>query len=288
MPAPDPEQPNRAELNPAKSNRADLRPFAYHVIRYAPNLIRDEWINIGVLLMDTANGRVVRRLMEEPEEFARVRRLHPAADQELLRRLPEEFDAQLEAGAAAGLARLERTLSNAVQLSPQKGLLAEDLDAELERLYRDHIEPPRYGRVAGDPSSRSTIRSHANQVFRTAGIWQRLERRVRIDEFTFHGDPMRLDYSYRRNGTRGFVQVLSLGRDPGQAKVLAFTAEAIRTKMPNTEFLAVTETEPHPQENARHGFVTGLLAEREIPVLPLGRLAEWAYRLRPTLLGNGN
>ena len=111
---------------------------------------------------------------------------------------------------------------------------------------------------------------------------------MRIDEFTFHGDPMRLDYSYRRNGTRGFVQLLSLGRDPGQAKVLAFTAEAIRTKMPNTEFLAVTETEPHPRENVRHGFVTGLLAEREIPVLPLGRLAEWAYRLRPTLLGNGN
>jgi hypothetical protein len=125
-------------------------------------------------------------------------------------------------------------------------------------------------------------------VFRTAGIWPRLERRLRVDEFTYQGDPMRLDYAYRRNGTRGFVQVLSLGRDPGQAKVLAFTAEAIRTKVPNSEFLAVTEIEPRPRENPRHRFVTGLLAEREIPVLPLGRLAEWAYRLRPTLLGNGN
>jgi hypothetical protein len=120
--------------NLAQPGQTNLRPFAYHVVRYAPNLIRDEWINIGILLMDPASGRVLRRLMEEPEEFARVRRLHPAADQELLRRLPEEFDAQMEEGAAAGLARLERTLSNAVQLSPQKGLLAEDLDAELERL----------------------------------------------------------------------------------------------------------------------------------------------------------
>jgi hypothetical protein len=270
------------------SSDVNLRPLAYHVVRYAPNLVRDEWINIGVLLIDPTSGRAMRRLIEEPEEFARVRRLHPAADQELLRRLPEEFDAQLEGDAKAGLARLDRTLSNAVQLSPQKGLLAEDMDAELERLYRDHIEAPRYDRVSGDPSSRSTIRSRANQVFRTAGIWPRLERRLRVDEFTFQGDPMRLDYSYRRNGTRGFVQVLSLGRDPGQAKVLAFTADAIRTKLPHTEFLAVTEMEPHPQENARHRFVTGLLAEREIPVLPLGRLAEWAYRLRPTLLGNGN
>src|SRR3984885_4750526 len=142
-----------SETNVKNPGQIDLRPFAYHVIRYAPNLIRDEWINIGIVLMDPGSGRVLRRLMEDPEEFTRVRRLHPAADHELLRRLPEEFDAQLEEDARAGLARLERTLSNAVQLSPQKGLLAEDLDAELDRLYRDHIEPPRFDRAAGVPSS---------------------------------------------------------------------------------------------------------------------------------------
>ena len=268
----------------------NLRPCAYHVVRYTPNLVRDEWINIGVVLFDPASGRVLRRLMEEPEEFARVRRLHPAMDQELLRRLPEEFEAQLTAGGhqpAASLARLEQTLSNTLQFSPQKGLLAEDLEAELDRLYRDHIEPPRSGRLE-DPTSRNAIRGRANQVFRTAGIWPRLERRVRVEDFTYAGDPMRLDYGYRHNGTRGFVQVLPLGRDPGQAKVLAFTADAIRAKLPKTEFLAVTEVEPHPQENTRHRFVTGLLGERGISVLPLGRLPEWAYRLRPTLLGNGN
>ena len=95
-------------------------------------------------------------------------------------------------------------------------------------------------------STRNAIRTRANQVFRSAGIWTRLERRVNVAEFTFDGDPMRVDYAYRRNGTRGFVQALALGRDPGQAKVLAFTAEAIRAKIPKTDFLAVTETEPRP------------------------------------------
>jgi hypothetical protein len=111
------------------------------------------------------------------------------------------------------------------------------------------------------------------------------ERRVRIDEFTYAGDPMRLDYAYRRNGTQGFVQTLPLGRDPGQAKVLAFTADAIRARLAKAEFLAVSEVEPRPQENARHRFVTGLLEEHEIPVVPLTRLAEWAQRMRPSLLG---
>ena len=285
----------------ASSREGNLRACAYHVVRYLPNLVRDEWVNIGILLFDPANGRILRRMMEEPGEFARVRRLHPGADEDLVRRLPEEFDAQFAAGAAgpdpglpgngwaaANLGRLEQTLSNAVQLSAQKGLLAADLDAELDRLYRDHVEPPRYSRVFEDLATRNAIRTRANQVFRSTGIWPRLERRIHVAEFTFAGDPLRVDYAYRRNGTRGFVQALPLGRDPAQAKVLAFTADAIRAKIPKSEFIAVTEVEPRPQDNPRHRFVTGLLEERQIPVVPLARLADWAFQLRPALLGGNS
>src|SRR5579862_4999825 len=97
-----------------------LQPYAYHVVRYQPNLIRDEWVNIGVLLLDPSSGRVRQRWLEEPADLARLRRLHPAADEELLLRLPAEFDRRL---AAAGtgvtfLEKLDQTLSNALQLSP--------------------------------------------------------------------------------------------------------------------------------------------------------------------------
>ncbi|PYU21287.1 MAG: hypothetical protein DMG32_21015 [Acidobacteria bacterium] len=265
-----------------------LRPCAYHVVRYTPNLVRDEWVNIGILLFDPSSGRLLQRLMEEPAEFARVRRLHPTADEELLRRLSDGFAPQSAAsgGDAQGyIARLEQTLSNTVQLSPQRGLLAEDLEAELDRLYHDHVEVPRKGRSGEELATRNGIRARANQVFRGTGIWPRLARRLRVDEFTYAGDPLRLDYDYRRNGTRGFVHALSLSRDPGQAKVLAFTADAIRQKLDHSEFVAVTEAEPRPQENPRHRFILGLLEAREIGVVPLARLAEWSYRLRPTLLG---
>jgi hypothetical protein len=261
-------------------------PCAYRVVRYIPNLVRDEWVNIGVVLFDPASGQVLRRLLEDTD-FDRLRKRYPQADGNLLRRLPEEFEVQF-AGANGQsleqLGRLSQTLSNAVQLGPQTGLLAEDLDAELDRLYHDQVEPLRYGRRSEDLSTRNAIRTRANQVFRSAGIWARLERRVRIEEFTYAGDSLRLDYAYRRNGTRGFVEALPLGRDPGQAKVLAFTADAIRAKLAKTEFMAVSEVEPRPQENARHRFVTGLLEERDIPVVPLARLAEWAQRMRPSLL----
>ena len=61
--------------------------YRYRILRYTPNLIRDEWVNIGVLLEEIperADGtghsegpRHAVRLIEEASEIARVRRLHP-------------------------------------------------------------------------------------------------------------------------------------------------------------------------------------------------------------------
>jgi Protein of unknown function (DUF3037) len=255
----------------------DLRPCGYHVIRYTPNLIRDEWVNIGVLLFDPASGRVLRRLIEEPGEFARVRRLHPAADEELLRRLADAFEAQFAGAgsqAMARLAELEQTLSNTIQLSPQKGLLAED---------HDHVEAPRHGRSFEDLSTRNAIRNRANQVFRGTGIWPRLERRVAVDEFTYAGDPMRLDYAYRRNGTRGFVQTLSVTRAPADAKLLAYTVERISAKASlKTEFAAVTDVALETR-NERHRFVRDTLRDVGIEPIPLEGFAVWVNKLKPLL-----
>src|SRR5487761_2218512 len=109
-----------------ETNRSAM---TYRVLRYTPNLIRDEWVNIGVVLEDPQRQRARARLIEEPSEIARVRRLHPGADEELLRALPAEFDARLGAPgdeAAVYLEKLGQTLSNVLQFSPQKALLAGD------------------------------------------------------------------------------------------------------------------------------------------------------------------
>ena len=61
-------------------------PCAYQVVRYIPNLVRDEWVNIGVVLFDPASGQVLRRMMEEAD-FDRLHRRYPRADGNLLQRL---------------------------------------------------------------------------------------------------------------------------------------------------------------------------------------------------------
>jgi hypothetical protein len=263
-----------------------LEPCAYHVVRYQPNLIRDEWVNIGVLFFDPATGRMRQRWLEEAADLARLRRLHPAVDEELQLRLPAEFDRQFagrEMDSAAILEKFDETLSNAVQLSPRKGVLARDPDAALERIFREQVEPVRESRRgAVEIRTRSDLRAQAADYFRSEKILRLMDRGVRVAEFTYPGDPMRIDFSYRRNGTRGFVHSVALGRDPGQAKLLAFTADAIRGRIAHAEFLAVTEREP-AGANERDKFVTALLADKGIRVVPLAGLRKWAHEVAPAL-----
>lgn len=274
-----------------EENRHTLR---YQILRYTPNLVRDEWVNIGVFLEEVsaepgsaAPGRVRRamRLIEEPSEIARVRRLHPAADEGLLRALGPEFDARLstpETEVSVYLAKLGQTLSNVLQFSPQRAVLAEDFDAELDRLFRDHVAPPSVVRGGIVESTRGWIRARLNDVFRRHRILGKLERGVRVEDFTQPGDPLRLDYAYRSNGTRGYLHAVALGRDPAQAKVLAYTAECIRARAANSEFAAITEVEP-VRENPRHQFIGRLFEEQHIAVVPLNRVEMFAEALRPRL-----
>jgi hypothetical protein len=182
------------------------RTCAYRILRYTPNLVRDEWVNIGVLVYDPQSGERRLRLIEEQEEYARLRRLHPEADESLLRalrdNLEDRFDSfrssnghALNGGGSNGsslqdlLRKWDDTLSNALQLAPQKGVISNDLDAELERLYGDHVALPRLPSRVGTPGSRAQMRSYCSQVFRQARIWDRIQKSVRASEFTFPAIP---------------------------------------------------------------------------------------------------
>jgi hypothetical protein len=284
----------RSNLEEKTRQESAERACAYRVLRYTPNLVRDEWVNIGVLLFDPQTGERRLRVIEEEEEYRRVRRLHPGADELVLRALRDDLEDRFQsayAGGSAGnggnwqqlLAKWDETLSNALQLAPQKGVFAADLDAELERLYADHVAPQRAPSRVGAPGSRASLRSYCSQVFRQARLWDRLQKSVRAEEFTFPGDPMRLDYSYRRNGTRGFVQTLSVTRAPADAKLLAYTVERISAKASlKTEFAAVTDVALETR-NERHRFVRDTLRDVGIEPIPLEGFAVWVNKLKPLL-----
>jgi hypothetical protein len=183
-------------LEAKKSNR---QPFpnwgemacTSHVLRYTPNLVRDEWVNIGILLFNSATGERRLRLIEDEEEYRRLRRLHPQADEALLRAYATIWKSACKApkhlplpaiclpGMAAAVSQMGSHLVKRLAVGFSKGRVATDLDAELERLYSDHIAVQYSPGRVGAPGSRARVRSYCLQVFRQAHLWERIEKSVR-------------------------------------------------------------------------------------------------------------
>src|SRR5437763_16562903 len=66
--------------------------FVYHVLRYTSDLVRDECVNIEVLLFDPLTGALRLRLVEEQHEYARIRGHQPSADEDVLRGVRDHLD----------------------------------------------------------------------------------------------------------------------------------------------------------------------------------------------------
>lgn len=275
----------------------EYKTFVSHILRYTSDLVRDEWLNIGVLLFDPATGERSIRLIEEEREFARLRRLQPTADEELIRRTRDHLDdhfefllQQFRAGSSTAgqdfqklIDKWDGTLSTGLQLSPQKGVHAHDLESEAARLYSEHVGLERTPSRVGAPGTRPTIRKYCDQVWHQARLWEKIEKSMRVSQFTFPGDPMRIDYAYRRNGSRGFVQTLSVSRSPMACKEYAYTAQYIAPRAAfKSEFACVTDV-PLESDNLRHRFVRDTLREAGIEPIPMEGFAVWVARLKPML-----
>ena len=129
-------------------------------------------------------------------------------------------------------------------------------------------------------STRAWIKKRINDVFRRRRV-PRLERNIGVEEFTHLGDTFKFDYGYR-NGVRGYLHAVALGRDTYQSKVLAYTVEHIHARLPECEFTAITEAEPSAA-NARHQSIAGLFRDEGIAVVPLSRMDKFAEELRVRL-----
>jgi hypothetical protein len=303
--------------NPSGGAPAE-RTFIHRILRYVPNLLRDEWINIGVLLYDPNTGERRLRVIEDEAEFRRLRLLHSRMDEESLRSLRDHLESRFGVAVSSGrsevpvegpprngpgdaaidgtswlqvLEKWDATLSQSLQLADAKATTADDINTEVDRLYNERVALG-YGYALARPtrpSAREQMRNYMDQVFRQAGIWNRIDKNVPVSAFTLDDDPMEIDYSYWRNDRkRGFVQTISLSTRADDAKMFAYTAMKIRAKASDAkigispEFAAVTDT-GFRAESQNHGFLKKFLGDNDIAHVPLDNFAVWVAKLRPTL-----
>ncbi len=261
---------------------ADRKQLGFFLIRYAPDAIKEEFVNIGlVVLGDTGNA------VRFTSDYRRVRCLDPTADLDMLRALEAELRARLaQAGSNpdAMLKLLHDSFSNTLQLSPVKACLAESVEQEADRLAEMYLETRRPAR-GREAAGRQLILGRMRDAFSQAGVWKLMSHQIRAAEFTHKGDPLKIDCGYRPNGILKMFHAVSLATDLDSAKVLAFTFPLIRDGMARTQKLdaALTAVVEDDLDRADESiaFALDTFSRTSIAVASaaeLPRLAEMARR----------
>jgi len=202
----------------------------FSLIRYVPDPVKNEFVNIGVLL----RGEGARAAVRFTRDWSRVRCVDPDADTSMLEALEAEIGRRLAEDARAGVRSLEDALSNAVQVTEAKACLAESFATELEGLMQLYVVTAKRRRESRR-TGRAGLQARMRTEFERAGVWELMQRRISAARYTRAGDPLRIDCGYRPNGVVRMFQAVSLAGDVEAAKVLAFSSADLREGVARVE-----------------------------------------------------
>ncbi|HTX40771.1 MAG TPA: DUF3037 domain-containing protein [Acidobacteriaceae bacterium] len=217
------------------------------LVRYVPDAVKNEFVNIGVLVREAERPESAE--LRFTRDWGRVLCVDPDADTAMLEAMEAEMRQRLaesDTNTKPLLATIEDSFSHQIQITAPRGCLAETLPAQMDELMRLYVEPRRV-KARKELSGRAAIARTLRRRFEQAGVWDLMRRRIAASAYTRPGDPLKIDCGYRPNGIVRMFHAVSLSSDVELAKVLAFSAPALRAgvaRVENAELELTAVVEP--------------------------------------------
>ena len=275
---------------------ADFKQCEFFLLRYVPDVVKGEFVNVGVVLLESGDGGFTD--VRFTRDWRRVRCLDPEVDIELLEsyeadlrrllqsRLPEVINYR---GAMSRrewlLAQMEQSFSGALELTPMTAVLTESPAAELGKLAQAYLESAARGRRA--LTGRRMIYTAMRDAFEQTGVWPLMWKDIAVAQYSEHGDPLKIDCAYRPEGYIHMFQAVSLATMVDSAKVLAFSYQDFRDGLAKAEnatpnLFAVVEDGLDSKDPAI-GFALTTLDRYGIDVASVSQMPAIAERARVEL-----
>jgi hypothetical protein len=268
---------------------SELKQLEFFVLRYAPSAVKDEFVNIGVVLFEPGG---------ENESFAEVRFvrdwrhvwcLDPQADIEVLEALQREIRGQLEKKSDREMLirRIQDSFSNTIQLSPMKACQTAAPAKEIEWLGKMYLERPPQARPKV-LSGRDHIVSQMQTEFERAGVWKLLMHGVPVSPYTKPGDTFKFDFGYRVGAAIKLFHAVSLKRSIDAAVMLASRYPVIAGQMAEatkaSPLLTAVIDDDLDRSEAGIQFALEMMQEARVTVAPVAEMPRIADAARRELL----
>ncbi|MFT4112972.1 DUF3037 domain-containing protein [Silvibacterium sp.] len=257
-------------------------PCEFFLVRYVPDPVRGEFVNIGVLLREA--GKPESATVRFTRDWSRVRCIDPDADTEMLEALEGELQRRLAEEDQPVMRTMNESFSQMVQVTIAKPSLAESMPAEMELLMRLHVESRKRESVARK-SGRMAIHGRMRSEFERAGVWELMRKRIPASSYTQAGDTLKIDCGYRPNGVVRMFHAVSLDTDIDLAKVLAFSMDGLTKGFADKEgakldFAAIVQPlaalAGDAEREEQYSFARETMESKGIRVLTTERLPQLA------------
>ncbi len=268
---------------------ANRRQFELLLVRLVPHALRDDFITVGVVLVEAASagGESAFADVRFTRDWKRVECFAPEIEVEMLERLEAEVRGRLKDVRRREdlLQLLDSQFGTLFDVGPAKAVVADDPAAEMRVLEEIYLARGRAGLNAPHERrlGRMGIVSRMRDAFAEAGVLDLLQRDIEMKEFTGENDPFRVDFGFRVGKSLQMFQglALNLSRDPAVTLAYRFAKiqEGMRARDEEALMTAIVSGEA---VRARSEVASGLamLRASEIEVRSVAEMGEIAERVR--------
>ena len=281
---------------------ASLRKCEFYVLRYLPDVVKGEFVNVGVVLLENSEGESAFSDMRLTRDWRRAQCFDPDIDIGLLQAFEDDLRNRLQSrvpeiinykGPMSRrewlLDQIETGWAGTLQMAPVMGVLTESPEAEIGLLAKAYLESPARAKQVRVARGRVAIYTAMRGAFEDVGVWALMQKDIAAAEFTRPGDPFKVDFGYQPNGVLHLFQALSLAEQAGTAQVnaakaLAFSYEAmqegiVKKRHVESDLTAVVE-DGLDVNDASVGFALWTLASGDIQVARVAEMPMIAERVR--------
>jgi len=249
---------------------AEKRQVEFFLLRYVPHAVRQEFVNIGVLIVEGGSNGAVFADVRFAKDWRRVRCLDPQADVDVIDALLREIRAEVGEirDRATLLKRMEDSFSNVIQLSAPMAVVTETPAEEIETVASMFVDEAKVAstRVL---TGRGRILGAMRDAFELAGVAKFLTP-VPVAPYTKAGDPFKFDFGYNTGAEIKLFHAVSLKAGVETAVTLAARYPKIAPVMAKVTgatpgLTAVIDDDLDRSEDAVQ-FALGMMEEERIRI----------------------
>ena len=264
---------------------AEKRQLELYLLRFLPHALRDDFVTVGLLLLEADAGFAEVRFTRDLRMLQCV-----APDVEL------EWFTMAENEIRASLGRVRRReellqlvnerFGTMLDVAPTKAVLTEDPAKEIEVLTSMYLVAMERGERSQQRTGRGAIVNTMNEAFTSAGVIELMQRDLDVVQYTGQGDSFRIDFGYRVGSVMKMFHAVSVTANVNQALALAYRYPRVEAGMLKeqiqTSMTAVVDQATLLRDE-RMRFAIGVMEENSVQVRAVDEMAAIAGEVRREL-----